>query len=93
MVQLLTGGSIGMIHCARENSVLIGREDADMNFPLDVFMSGNHARVEMAAPGRFQLVDLTSRNGTFIRIRGEQELSHGDYLFLGKQLLRVEMTT
>ena len=93
VVQLLAGGALGMVHCARDTTVLVGREDADMNFPLDVFMSGNHARVEMVAPGRFQLVDLTSRNGTFAHIRTEQELSHGDYLFLGKQLLRVEMTT
>jgi len=55
-------------------------------------MSGNHARVEMTGPGQFQLVDLDSRNGTFLRIRGERSLAHGDYLFLGKQLLRVEMT-
>ena len=37
-------------------------------------------------------VETRGRNGTFVRIRGEQELVHGDYLFLGKQLLRVEMT-
>lgn len=92
VVQVLSGGSEGMVNCARENSVQIGREESDMNFPLDVFMSGNHARVEMTAPGQFQLVDLDSRNGTFVRVRDEQVLGHGDYLFLGKQLLRVEMT-
>lgn len=93
VVQMVAGGMAGMTHCARESSVLIGREEADMNFPLDVFMSGNHARVDMTGPGQFVLVDLNSRNGSFVRIRGEQELHHGDYLFLGKQLLRVEMTT
>ena len=30
--------------------------------------------------------------GQWSRIEGERELTHGDYLFLGKQLLRVEMT-
>lgn len=92
VVQLLAGGAEGMVQCAREISVIIGREEADMNFPLDVFMSGNHARVEMTGKDQFKLVDLDSRNGTFVRIRDEQVLGHGDYLFLGKQLLRVEMT-
>lgn len=92
IVHVLVGGDFGMVHSARDTSVLIGREESDMNFPLDVFMSGNHARVEMTGPGQFQLVDLDSRNGTFLRIRDERALSHGDYLFLGKQLLRVEMT-
>jgi pSer/pThr/pTyr-binding forkhead associated (FHA) protein len=80
-----------MVHCALNNAALIGREDADLNFPLDVFMSGNHAKLERQGD-QFLLTDLQSRNGTFVRVRGEQELVHGDYLFLGKQLLRVEMT-
>jgi hypothetical protein len=38
------------------------------------------------------LVDQGSRNGTYVRIRGERELGNGDYLFLGRNLLRVEVT-
>lgn len=92
VVQLLEGGADGMVYCARENSVQIGREDCDMNFPDDVFMSGAHAKIELAADGKFSLVDLGSRNGTYVRISGEKELAHGDYLFVGHQLLRVEQT-
>ncbi|MGF1469708.1 MAG: FHA domain-containing protein [Sandaracinaceae bacterium] len=92
VVQILAGGADGMIYCARDNSVQIGREDSDMNFPDDVFMSGSHAKVELGADGTFQLVDLNSRNGTYLRINGERELGHGDYVFIGHQLLRVEQT-
>ncbi|MCB9592945.1 MAG: FHA domain-containing protein [Sandaracinaceae bacterium] len=92
VAQILEGGSDGMVYCARENSVQIGREDSDMNFPEDVFMSGSHAKIELAANGSFSLVDLGSRNGTYMRIDGERELAHGDYLFVGHQLLRVEQT-
>ena len=46
----------------------------------------------MAADGRFMLLDLGSKNGTYLRMHGTQALQHGDYLFLGKQLLRVEIT-
>ncbi len=92
VAQILEGGADGMVYCARENSVQIGREDSDMNFPEDVFMSGIHAKVELAANGAFSLVDLGSRNGTYVRVEGERELTHGDYLFVGHQLLRVEQT-
>lgn len=92
IVQVLAGGADGMVFCARENVVTIGREESDMNFPDDVYMSGTHARVEVSGDGKLTLTDAGSKNGTYVRIRGEQELAHGDYLFLGRQLLRVEMT-
>jgi pSer/pThr/pTyr-binding forkhead associated (FHA) protein len=63
-----------------------------MNFPDDVFMSGSHAKVDMGSEGSFTITDLESKNGTYVRIEGERELGHGDYIFIGKQLLRVEMT-
>jgi pSer/pThr/pTyr-binding forkhead associated (FHA) protein len=92
VTQLLRGGGEGVVMCARENQATVGREDCDLNFPEDVFMSANHARIAVAPDGSFTLVDNNSKNGTYIRIRGERELSHGDYVFLGKQLLRVEIT-
>ena len=55
-------------------------------------MSGSHAKVEVGGDGRFTLTDNGSKNGTYLRVKGSQPLGHGDYLFLGKQLLRVEMT-
>ena len=91
VTQIVVGGRDGMVTCARDNAVRIGREDADMNYPQDIYMSGSHARVEMQGDA-LTLHDEDSRNGTFVRIQGEQQLGHGDYLFLGKQLLRVEMT-
>jgi pSer/pThr/pTyr-binding forkhead associated (FHA) protein len=36
--------------------------------------------------------DLGSKNGTFVRIGDETQLIHGDYVFLGQQLLRVEIS-
>lgn len=91
VTQVLVGGVDGIVFCARESSAVIGREDCDLNFPEDIYMSGNHARIDNAG-GRFTLTDTGSRNGTYARIKGQAELTHGDYLFLGKQLLRVEVT-
>jgi pSer/pThr/pTyr-binding forkhead associated (FHA) protein len=92
LTQVLQGGAIGMTVCARGGSLQIGREGGDLNFPVDLYMSGSHCRLEENG-GKFSLTDLNSRNGTYVRIKGERELTHGDYLFIGRKLLRVELNT
>jgi pSer/pThr/pTyr-binding forkhead associated (FHA) protein len=92
IVQVLEGGSAGMAVCARATSLQIGREGGDLNFPLDLFMSAAHCRVDEGSGGTLTLVDLNSRNGTYVRLKTERELDHGDYLFIGRKLLRVEVT-
>lgn len=92
IVQVFQGGISGMVVCARASSLQIGREGGDLNFPGDPYMSGTHCRLE-DNHGKLTLTDLNSRNGTYVRIVGERELEHGDYLFLGRKLLRVEMNT
>lgn len=90
--QLLEGGSLGMTVCARGNSLQVGREDGDLNFPGDVYMSAKHCTVEEQG-GKFVLTDHGSRNGTYIRLKSEKQLDHGDYLFIGRKLLRVELNS
>lgn len=90
LTQILEGGSVGMTVCARGDTLQIGREDGDLNFPGDVYMSARHCTVTEQG-GRFLLTDQNSRNGTYVRIKTERELTHGDYLFVGRKLLRVEL--
>lgn len=90
--QLLVGGDVGMVFCATGKGARIGREDCDLNFPTDIYLSSRHAHVERTPDGKFTLYDNGSKNGTYLRVAGSAPLAHGDYLFLGKQLLRVEMT-
>jgi len=92
LTQILHGGAIGMTVCARGTSLQIGREGGDLNFPVDLYMSASHCRID-EVNGKFTLTDLNSRNGTYVRIKAERELTHGDYLFVGRKLLRVEMNT
>jgi len=92
LAQLLQGGSVGMVVCARGSSIQVGREGGDLNFPVDLYMSSSHCRIE-EVNGKFTLTDMGSRNGTYVRIKGERELAHGDYIFLGRKLLRVEMNS
>jgi len=90
LVQLLPGQRPGLVYGARNPVVEMGREGCDLNFPKDRFLSRRHAKVEAQARG-FVLEDLGSRNGTFLRIDDEHEVSAGDHLFMGQQLLRVEI--
>jgi pSer/pThr/pTyr-binding forkhead associated (FHA) protein len=91
IVQILQGGAFGMAVCARGNSLQIGREGGDLNFPGDLYMSASHCKLEDNG-GKLTLTDLNSRNGTYVRLKAERELGHGDYLFIGRKLLRVEIT-
>ena len=92
LIQRLRGGEIGMIYRSRNETISIGREGNDVNFLDDPFISGRHAQITMNADGQVTLTDLGSKNGTFVRINDELTLDHGDYVFLGQQLLRVEIS-
>lgn len=92
ITEILKGGAPGSVFCISSASAQVGREECDISYPKDIYMSGNHAKVESSHDGSFRLIDSGSRNGTYIRIKRSQALRHGDYLFLGKQLLRIEMT-
>ncbi len=88
--QLMEGGGTGLRFPATGDVVTLGREDNDINFPDDPFISGRHAHVSIEN-GAMSLSDLGSKNGTFIRIAQPTVLEHGDYVFMGQQLLRVEI--
>ena len=81
-----------MIYRSRADTISIGREGNDVNFLDDPFISGRHAQITMGGDGQVMLTDLGSKNGTFVRIHDEAPLGHGEYVFLGQQLLRVEVT-
>ncbi|MEM1030628.1 MAG: FHA domain-containing protein [Myxococcota bacterium] len=92
LCQVFRGDAVGMTVHAAGTSMTVGRDGADLNFPEDLFMSAEHCRIDFS-DGRFSLTDLDSRNGTYVRIKGERRLEHGDYVFIGRKLLRVEVNT
>jgi pSer/pThr/pTyr-binding forkhead associated (FHA) protein len=75
-------------HLVRPELVL-GREEGDVTFPDDEFMSRRHAAVRRQG-AKARLEDLNSSNGTFVRVRADRELKQGDVLRMGDQLLRLE---
>jgi pSer/pThr/pTyr-binding forkhead associated (FHA) protein/RNA polymerase subunit RPABC4/transcription elongation factor Spt4 len=90
IAQQLRGGTPGWVFRVDTEVVSIGREANDINFPDDPFISGRHAQIQLVQ-GVLSVTDLGSRNGTFVRVVNEAVLKHGDYVFLGQQLLRVEI--
>ena len=88
--QILSRGRSGVIRSSTGEAITIGREECVLSFPQDRFMSHYHARL-IDDGGEFLLEDTDSKNGTYYRVREEVGLKDGDHLFLGRQLIRIEM--
>jgi pSer/pThr/pTyr-binding forkhead associated (FHA) protein len=84
-----SGVTRDLYHLSR-NEVVLGREQGDIVFSDDEFMSRRHAQVSLRS-ARGRLEDLGSSNGTFIRLRGPHTLASGDLIRLGDELLRFEL--
>ena len=90
LVQILKGGVEGNVYCYSTKVVTIGREDSDINYPDDRFISYQHALIE-AKDGRYYLSDRGSRNGTYVQVDQPLEIAKGDIVAVGKALLRVDL--
>lgn len=90
VVQIFEGGAPGASVVARGNTLQVGSAIGDLLFPEDPLVSPQHCVVEEQA-GTVVLTDLASRTGVFVRIRGEQELLHGDELLVGRTRLVVDL--
>ena len=90
--QLLDGGRPGMSAVAANDEIVIGGEGANVVFTADAHLSSRHARIARNSSGGFSIEDLGSTNGTYVRIRGKETLAQGDYVYIGNELLRVEIT-
>lgn len=74
----------------RKSETVLGRESGDIVFTEDPFLSRRHCVLRRDPQRKFQLTDLGSSNGTFVKIRGEVELKNGDQFRIGQQLFRVD---
>ncbi|MFA5623871.1 MAG: FHA domain-containing protein [Bradymonadales bacterium] len=90
LVEILAGGLRGRALCAGERSIVIGRRDGDWIFSDDEYLSPRHCEIECSGD-TVRIKDLGSRNGVFLRIRGEAELRNGDLLFVGDELFAVSI--
>ncbi len=68
----------------------IGRENGEITFPDDGYVSGSHCRIVGDESGVF-LEDLGSSNGTYMRVRSGQVIPSGRLILVGQQLFRIEL--
>jgi pSer/pThr/pTyr-binding forkhead associated (FHA) protein len=91
LVQYTTEGVARDVHYLFRDETVIGRENGDIVFTDDPFLSRRHAAVRVDhARRRYTLQDLGSSNGTALRIRGEHVLRDGDQFRVGRHLFRYE---
>lgn len=92
VVQVFEGGAVGCCVVARGNTLQIGSAVGDLIFPDDPLVADQHCLIEEQA-GIMVLTDLSSRTGVFVRVRGAQELVHGDELLVGRTRLVLDIPT
>jgi pSer/pThr/pTyr-binding forkhead associated (FHA) protein len=76
----------------RGDRFVIGRTEGDVRIPHDMMMSGRHAEIsrqQVQGVYRWQLTDLQSTNGTYVRV-GNALLKHGQELRIGRSHFRFE---
>jgi pSer/pThr/pTyr-binding forkhead associated (FHA) protein len=79
----------------RGTEITIGREQGEIVFPADGFLSRAHARVRMDVYDNAMTVileDLDSANGTYLRIRGAVNVPYGGMFRVGDQIFRLRNT-
>lgn len=89
MAVIPSGGYRDVRHLS-EKEIVLGREEGDIVFRDDAFMSRRHAALTWDGR-KAQVTDLGSSNGTFVRLSGPTAIKHGDHVRMGDQLLRVEL--
>jgi pSer/pThr/pTyr-binding forkhead associated (FHA) protein/ribosomal protein L40E len=90
-VQLVPSGGYRDVRHLFGDEIVLGREEGDLVFRDDAFMSRRHAAVTWSGQ-KAQITDLGSSNGTFVRINAPTVLKHGDQVRMGDQLLRLELS-
>jgi pSer/pThr/pTyr-binding forkhead associated (FHA) protein len=89
-------GVVRDVFHVRKAETVIGREQGDIVFNDDPFLSRRHCVLRVhgggagQGPRTFALADLGSSNGTFLQVREEVRLRHGDHFRIGQQLFRFD---
>jgi pSer/pThr/pTyr-binding forkhead associated (FHA) protein len=81
-------GTDGITYNLLGDQIDIGRTEGDLLFE-DPHLAPRHARIVASLTGRV-LTPLETRNGVYVRLRGPVDLQDGDYLLMGKQVLKYE---
>ena len=81
------GGGVQQEFMGRGPDLTVGRQDGDVRFPDDAFLSPLHAKISREQE-QVVVRDLGSRNGTWVFLDGPHRLVDGDLLLVGSQVIR-----
>jgi pSer/pThr/pTyr-binding forkhead associated (FHA) protein len=90
LVQILDDGRAGETRLLSGDACNLGREQGQIVFPADGFISGRHCSFYVTGKEP-RVKDLGSSNGTYVRVRGSATVNHGEFVLVGNQMLRVEI--
>jgi pSer/pThr/pTyr-binding forkhead associated (FHA) protein len=87
----LEGGAGGRVFVRSGPSVTIGRGGCAVSLGDDPHLSQSHAEIAIERDGTARLRDLGSSNGTYVKVppHAERELRDGDFVRMGREVLRV----
>jgi pSer/pThr/pTyr-binding forkhead associated (FHA) protein len=88
--QLTAAGTSRDLYHLTRSELTLGREQGDIVFSDDEFLSRRHAQLQFRA-SRVTVRDLGSSNGTYVRLRAQHVLSPGEMIRMGDELLRFEL--
>jgi pSer/pThr/pTyr-binding forkhead associated (FHA) protein len=88
--QITAAGTSRDIYHLTRSDLVIGREQGDIVFSDDEFMSRRHALLQFRG-NRAIISDQGSSNGTYVRLTGQHILDSGQMIRLGDELLRFEL--
>lgn len=88
--QMTSAGTSRDVYHLTRSEVVLGREQGDIVFSDDEFMSRRHCAVRFRG-GAYEIEDLGSSNGSFVRLRTQHTLNPGEMIRLGDELLRFEL--
>jgi pSer/pThr/pTyr-binding forkhead associated (FHA) protein len=87
--QITAAGTSRDVYHLTRSDLMIGREQGDIIFSDDEFMSRRHAQLQFRG-NRAMITDQGSSNGTYVRLTGQFALDAGQMIRLGDELLRFE---
>jgi pSer/pThr/pTyr-binding forkhead associated (FHA) protein len=89
VVIILRDGTDGGVYPLINSRNDIGSREGDIVLKDDPYLSPRHARIERRGDS-FVLLDLGSVNGIYLRLRESANLTDGDMILIGQQVLRFE---
>ncbi|MBL4632477.1 MAG: FHA domain-containing protein [Kofleriaceae bacterium] len=90
MTLIRPDGSEGGTHALHEGVNKLGRNHGDI-FETDGYLSPTHGELHISASGTHLVRDLNSLNGVFVRMTEEEELTPGQIIRIGQELLRFDL--